>query len=431
MLVDILGLKDARRCSYLGELDSNEEESDEFSAEFEFEHNIQEVANMAHSTSIPYNDKARQNLQRIKNDRMNEDHKKNEFKSTNEDVYKFFDAFNGMNKDSKNLILNKLGISVNRLQSIGNDFRNTTSKFDAQNVLQFSAYQSSNKNEVQNGNKPASNYNNSEINLNQIKNLNNSRPSVLAMKKNSTNNEYDPVQDNGGEVFDDETYDKILHNDNNMDDTNGMLDDIYDVMQRGNFNQQNKRDGSREKNPEEKSSWSSSEEALMKCEGLLAFQQLNGSKTCTANDSGSFSEIIYEETITESGFYYFIFANENEIRPNFMRVRFDLHKTVFDVSSSKDNCTNTRNCQLPLAFWSEDHIVLEVPENQPENVDSSIGNNTASSDPCHEDSLIKGVSSHMDCHRLIVAESVCTPRKPIYMMFVLLVPILILCFAYI
>ena len=31
-----IGLKDARRCSYLGELDSNEEESDEISNEFEF-----------------------------------------------------------------------------------------------------------------------------------------------------------------------------------------------------------------------------------------------------------------------------------------------------------------------------------------------------------------------------------------------------------
>jgi hypothetical protein len=200
-------------------------------------------------------------------------------------------------------------------------------------------------------------------------------------------------------------------------------------MDRGAFNQRNNRDKSREKNPEEQSSWSSSEEALMKCEGLLAFQQLNGSKTCTANNSNSPSEIIYEETIIESGFYYFIFANENEIRPNFMRVRFDLHKTVFDVSSATENCTNTKNCELPLTFWSEDHVVLEIPETQLDNqLETS---NTTSLDPCQEDSLIKGYSSHSDCHRLIVAESVCTPRKPIYMVFVLLVPILILCFGYI
>ena len=136
--------------------------------------------------------------------------------------------------------------------------------------------------------------------------------------------------------------------------------------------------------------------------------------------------IIYPASI------WFYFANENEIRPNFMRVQFDLHKTVFDVSSAKANCTNTMNCRLPLNFWSEDHVVLEIPENQSDNqLEASKANDTTYSDPCQEDSLIKGFSSHMDCHRLIVAESVCTPRKPLYMLFVLLVPILILCFAYI
>ena len=154
----------------------------------------------------------------------------------------------------------------------------------------------------------------------------------------------------------------------------------------------------------------------------------------TKRTSKRYNEIIYEQTIEESGFYYFIFANENEIRPNFMRVRFDLHKTVFDVSDAKDNCTNTgayEKCLLPLNFWSEDHVVLEIPENQPKGEARISGTNNTSSDPCQEDSLIKGFSSHTDCHRLIVAESVCTPRKPIYMLFVLLVPILILCFAYI
>lgn len=207
-------------------------------------------------------------------------------------------------------------------------------------------------------------------------------------------------------------------------------------MQKGNFNQKNKKDRSREQNPEPFSSWSSSEEALMKCEGLLTFQQLNGNKSCKANASETVSEVIHEETISETGFYYFIFANENEITDNFMRVRFDLHKTVFDVSSAKENCTNTMRCVLPLAFWSDDHVVIEVPEEQPEYQIPNTNHNgedgtTPSPDPCHEDSLIKGYSSYTECHRLIVAESVCTPRKPIYMLFVILVPILILCFAYI
>ena len=323
-------------------------------------------------------------------------------KETHKDVDNFFNAFNGMNANSRDIILRKLGISLNQIKLLEAENKNTQSKFDAERLLNFTAFQSSSRNQPLNPVQP-------ELN-----------------------------QDNGGEIFDEETNDRDTITELYANDDSSNPIDIYDVLDRGAFNQNNKRDGSREKNPEEKSSWSSSEEALMKCEGLLAFQQLNGSKSCSANDS-MFSEIIYEQTIEESGFYYFIFANENEIRPNFMRVRFDLHKTVFDVSDAKDNCTNTgayEKCLLPLNFWSEDHVVLEIPENQPNdellNSGADEENSTAASmDPCQEESLIKGFSSHTDCHRLIVAESICTPRKPIYMLFVLLVPILILCFAYI
>ena len=116
----------------------------------------------------------------------------------------------------------------------------------------------------------------------------------------------------------------------------------------------------------------------------------------------------------ETGFYYFIFANENELTDNFMFAAFDLHKTVFDVSPAVDNCTNATSCDLPLTFWSEDHIVVDVPE--------------AEVDPC--DALV-GYSSLEECHKVIVAESVCQPRKSLYMIFLLLVPVLILIFAYI
>ena len=338
----------------------------------------------------------------------------NKTKGTNEDINNIFNAFNGMNEQSKSLLLKKLGLSYNQLTSLGNEDKNVNTKFSAKKILKFSAFQSSR-------NQRPSTHKITGKSKSELKNgitVNQPAPAIQ--------NNLD--QDHGGEVFDDEIYDT----ENGNEDLNEMSNDIYDIMVRGNFNQGNKRDKSREDFPEEQSSWSSSEEALMKCEGLLAFQQLNGSKTCTANNSNSPSDIIYEENITESGFYYFIFANENEIRPNFMSVRFDLHKTVFDVSSATENCTNTMNCMLPLTFWSEDHVVLEVPENQPDNhLEISNANKTTSLDPCQEDNLIKGFSSYMDCHRLIVAESVCTPRKPIYMLFVLLVPILILCFAYI
>ena len=92
-----------------------------------------------------------------------------------------------------------------------------------------------------------------------------------------------------------------------------------------------------------------------------------------------------------------------------------------------NNCTNASSCVLPLKFWSEDHVVLEIPGDQEEHDpdDQNL------SDPCYEESLVKGYSSHMACNSVIVAESVCKPRKPVFMIFILMVPVLILIFAYI
>ena len=41
-----------------------------------------------------------------------------------------------------------------------------------------------------------------------------------------------------------------------------------------------------------------------------------------------------------------------------------------------------------------------------------------------------GYSSLAECHQQIMAESVCKPRKALYSVLILLVPVLILVFAY-
>ena len=123
-------------------------------------------------------------------------------------------------------------------------------------------------------------------------------------------------------------------------------------------------------------------------------------------------------SVNETGFYYFIFANENEITDNFLSAKFQLHKTVFDVSGNVLNCTNATSCELPLAFWSEDHVVLEVP-----GADAA-----ATDDHC---TALHGYSSLSACHRVVLAESVCRPRRVVYMAFLFLVPVLVLVFAYI
>ena len=113
--------------------------------------------------------------------------------------------------------------------------------------------------------------------------------------------------------------------------------------------------------------------------------------------------------------------------------RFDLHKTVFDVSQTSMNCTRSSQCELPLTFWSEDHVVIEVPEHQTNlNTNSTDDKRTSSeTDPCGQESLLRGFSSLSHCHQVLLAESVCRPRKPMYLAFLLLAPLMILFCAHI
>ena len=90
------------------------------------------------------------------------------------------------------------------------------------------------------------------------------------------------------------------------------------------------------------------------CEGLIFNEPLNGGTKCRYNiilnkknqlilnlffcsrtsNSSELEKTRNSEVgvtkvleVTESGFYYFIFANENEIQDNFLSAKFDLHKT--------------------------------------------------------------------------------------------------------
>ncbi len=77
-----------------------------------------------------------------------------------------------------------------------------------------------------------------------------------------------------------------------------------------------------------------------------------------------------------------------------------------------------------LSFpFLQEHVVLEVPESSAGSVytaDSSV-------DPCE---ALVGFSSLKECHRVILAESICHPRKVLYVGFLLLAPVLLLAFAF-
>ena len=94
---------------------------------------------------------------------------------------------------------------------------------------------------------------------------------------------------------------------------------------------------------------------MARCEGLIYNIPLNGDLRCSEKHSmhdiqSTMLSISYE--VVETGFYYFIFANENEIVDNFVVANFNLQKTLFDVSEQVMNCTNTTgSCVFPLSFW--------------------------------------------------------------------------------
>ena len=140
-----VGLKEARRCSYLGELDSNEEESDEISEEFEFEHNTQADTHTMYDTTSVQNSRKQypyfpSNILGTKPSTNNLT--LGNFANKNEDVTDFVDAFNGLNQHSRNIIVNKL------LESLGQSNKNINTKYDAERYLKFSAHQAPTKMEI-------------------------------------------------------------------------------------------------------------------------------------------------------------------------------------------------------------------------------------------------------------------------------------------
>ncbi|XP_052758070.1 uncharacterized protein LOC113510992 isoform X2 [Galleria mellonella] len=157
------------------------------------------------------------------------------------------------------------------------------------------------------------------------------------------------------------------------------------------------------------SSFSSSEEALLECEGLILNLPLTPHPSCNtrATDEDKMSAaqsnaLTYR--VPANGYYFFVFNSENEVQTNFIRAKFDLQKTRYDVArTALRECKNsTERCDLALDIFSSQKVVLEVP----------LRNN---------DSL---------WNEQFVIISECEPRTSVYLVCVIAVPILILIFAF-
>ncbi|XP_076234864.1 uncharacterized protein LOC143179487 isoform X2 [Calliopsis andreniformis] len=155
------------------------------------------------------------------------------------------------------------------------------------------------------------------------------------------------------------------------------------------------------------SSFSSSEEQLLNCQGLILNLPLTPHRQCTPKHENEHSTASFANTVTYrvpvNGYYFFVFNSENEIQPNYLRVRFDLLKTVYNLSNSVYSCENsTTECSLPLKLFSNEKTVLELP--------------------------LSGNDSQWNEEHVVV--SMCEPRTSIYLLCILLVPLLILIFAF-
>ncbi|KAI4466671.1 hypothetical protein MML48_2g00018005 [Holotrichia oblita] len=197
---------------------------------------------------------------------------------------------------------------------------------------------------------------------------------------------------------------------NEPDDENDLAleegfnpDEIAD--DRGTINETTLNDKS---NSEFWSSFSSSEEALLNCAGLILNLPLTPHRKCS-NDSSphEIEEAYLANTVTYkvpiNGYYFFVYNSENEVQTNYIRIRFNLHKKVYNVSNPVSTCTNsTETCALNLNFWSDEKVVMELPVNENEDL----------------------------WNKEYVVISQCEPRTAIYIIFVVSIPILIMIFAF-
>lgn len=91
------------------------------------------------------------------------------------------------------------------------------------------------------------------------------------------------------------------------------------------------------------------------------------------------------------------------MQDNYIRVNFDLHKTMYNVSNPISMCTNSsEKCEFKLKFFSDQRVVFELP--------------------------VKTNETRWNEEFIVVSE--CEPRTSVYLLCVLAVPLLILFFAF-
>ncbi|XP_065564387.1 uncharacterized protein LOC136029859 isoform X2 [Artemia franciscana] len=154
-------------------------------------------------------------------------------------------------------------------------------------------------------------------------------------------------------------------------------------------------------NSEEGSSFSSSEEAMLKCSGFVEYMLLNSDPKCMEPIEPTSNTVSF--TVQEDDYYYFIFSSDNERYDAPMSARFTIDRIVYKVTAPIETCVNSTKCEFSLSFGSSQRVLLSL--NTPE-TDSSVWD------------------------EIYTVKSICEPRVSMYMGFVLTAIILLMFFAF-
>jgi hypothetical protein len=112
------------------------------------------------------------------------------------------------------------------------------------------------------------------------------------------------------------------------------------------------------------SSVSSFENSLLTCyDGhILLAQSFLPSPMCTnvhVLEKHGTMETVHE--VIEDGYYYYIFYSDNDYVQNDIHAIFNIHKPTYQYAKHSRSCFNQTKCTFPIAFWSDETVIVEVP----------------------------------------------------------------------
>ena len=179
-------------------------------------------------------------------------------------------------------------------------------------------------------------------------------PDSLPLSLNSTHKLINPLLDSNGTAAGGRR--NVSMSSNSNGDTENSVWKKEHSHHTGILNDSNPYQAIDGSDSESESSFSSSEEALAKCEGVVASLYLKATPSCGTEETVEDIPIFYESIVNGSGYYYFIFGSENEKRDNFIRARFELEKFIYELPEPVSNCTDVKECRVNFTFWSPQKV---------------------------------------------------------------------------